>query len=168
MSALMLSGCPGTLDVNEFSMTGSGGNTATGGTGGGNPTGGATGTGGTASSNCTGGNDGATIVTMTCATQGCHDPTGAPFSGSLDLTVNSSIGSRLVGVMASQPTGTNMAACTSQTEPYLAATNPVTGLLIDKIKPTYPCGSRMPYAGLPLSTTQQNCLIQWATTLTSP
>jgi hypothetical protein len=162
----MLSGCPGTLDLTRFENSGTGGNT---GTGGSNPTGGATGTGGTAS-NCTGNNDGATIIAMNCAVSGCHDTAGAPFSASLDLTVNATIGSRLVGVMAAAPTATNQAVCTSEQEPYLIAQpGPAMGLLIDKVKPTRPCGAQMPAdSAFLLTPTQQSCLIQWATTLTSP
>jgi hypothetical protein len=163
VSVLMLAGCPGTLDLSEF-PTGSGGTNATGGSG----SGGSTGTGG-ASADCTGNNDGATIVTMQCAVSGCHDSASAQFSASLDLTVNSTIGSRLVGVMAAQPAGINMASCSSEQEPLLKAnTSPAMGLLVDKIGPNFPCGGQMPLDSLPLSTTQQNCLIQWATTLTSP
>ncbi len=166
VSVLMLSGCPGTLDLSQFKGTGGSGS----GTGGSNPTGGSTGTGGTAS-NCTGNNDGATIVTMNCAVSGCHDTAGAPFSASLDLTINSTVGSRLVGVMAAAATATNQAVCTSQQEPYLIAQpGPATGLLIDKITMTHPpCGAFMP-ADAPslLPAAQQSCLIQWATTLTSP
>ena len=164
LSVLMLAGCPGTLDLAEF-QSGSGGSNATGGSG---QSGGSTGTGG-ASADCTGGNDGATIVTNSCAIGGCHDPSGAQFSASLDLTVNSTIGSRLVGVPAAQPTAFNMASCTSEQEALLiAGPGQATGLLVDKIGPNFPCGGRMPLGYPPLSTTQQNCLTQWATTLTSP
>jgi hypothetical protein len=162
VSVLMLAGCPGTLDLSQF-QSGSGGST---GAGGGNATGGATGTGG---ADCTGGNDGATIVTTQCARSGCHDSSGAQFSANLDLTVNSTIGSRLVGVMAAEPTSLNMASCTSEPQPLLiAGPGQAMGLLVDKIGPNFPCGGRMPLDSVtPLSTTQQNCVIQWATTLTS-
>jgi hypothetical protein len=164
VSLLMLAGCPGTLDLAQF-QSGSGGST---GTGGSNATGGATGTGG-AAADCTGGNDGASIVTNNCARSGCHDSASAQFSASLDLTVNATIGSRLVGVMAAEPTALNMASCTSEQEPLLmAGPGQATGLLVDKIGPNFPCGGRMPLDSVaPLSTTQQNCVIQWATTLTS-
>jgi len=170
-SVLMLSGCPGTLDPSMFKNNGTGGNTggSGSGTGGSGQTGGTPGTGGTSVS-CTGGNDGPTLVAMNCATPGCHDSTSSAFSGSLDLTVNSTIGSRLVGVMAAQATASNQAVCTNVGEPYLVAgSNPATGLLIDKVTTHPPCGAQMPFASpFPLSATQQSCLIQWATTLTSP
>jgi hypothetical protein len=163
VSVLMLAGCPGTLDLSQFQSSG---NTGAGGT---NATGGTTGSGGTAA-DCTGGNDGATLVTNNCARSGCHDSSSAQFSASLDLTVNSTIGSRLVGVMAAQPTAFNMASCTSQPQPLLiAGPGQAMGLLVDKIGPNFPCGGRMPLDSVaPLSTTQQSCVIQWATTLTSP
>jgi hypothetical protein len=176
-TVLALSGCPGTLDPTLF--TGTGGSNATGGsggsgsgTGGGNPTGGSTGTGGTASANCTGGNDGATIVTMNCATAYCHIPGASndATAGGLDLTVDANIGSRLVGV-TSVGTSSNGSMCVGNSTPYLDAhSNPATGLLIDKVTMARPpCGAQMPFlAPMPLNATQQMCLKQWATTLTSP
>jgi|HubBroStandDraft_2_1064218.scaffolds.fasta_scaffold23720_3 hypothetical protein len=169
VSVLMLSGCPGTLDPSQFG-SGSGGSTATGGS---------TGTGGAAANNCTGDLDGATLVMTQCAISGCHDATDANTLGAgLDLTVDSSIGSRLVGVVS--PGDTNASSvCGGNTEPYLVSgSNPATGLLVQKIQ-TSPkcattesppcCGTPMPYPGIVLlSVQQQNCLIQWATTLTSP
>ena len=160
VSVLLLSGCPGTLDPSQFTTNGTGGS----------GTGGSTGTGGS-SGNCTGGNDGVNIIASNCATSGCHDSAGAKFSASLDLTVNSTIGSRLVGVMAAQATATNGALCSSETEPYLnPQSNPATGLLIDKITMSHPpCGAFIPYLNPSLlPAAQQTCLIQWATTLTSP
>jgi len=175
-TVLALSGCPGTLDPSMFKNTGGSNGTGTGGsgsgTGGSNPTGGSTGTGGTASGNCTGGNDGATLVTTNCATAFCHIPGSANdgTAGGLDLTPDSNIGSRLVGV-TSVGTATNGSQCMGNTTPYLNAnSSPATGLLIDKITMAHPpCGSQMPFdAPMPLNATQQMCLIQWATTLTSP
>jgi hypothetical protein len=173
VSVFTASGCPGTLDPAVLKMaTGEGGSPGTGGSpgaGGGIGTGGSTGTGGgtgTGGSNCTGSNDGATIIVSTCAVSGCHDSSGASFSGGLNLTVDSTIGSRLVGAMAG--TAAEGSLCTGQ-GPYLAArSNPATGLLIDKLGTASTCGSQMPFLGTPLSTQQQTCLIQWATTLTSP
>jgi hypothetical protein len=164
VSVLILSGCPGTLDPNQFNMTSGTGGSGTGGsgTGGSNPTGGSTGTGG-GSGSCTGGN---------CATTFCHIPgaKNADTCGGLDLTVDANIGSRLVGVR-SVGTVDNGSECMANTTPYLnAGSNPATGLLIDKITMSPPsCGSLMPdSAPFPLNATQRSCLIQWATTLTSP
>jgi hypothetical protein len=172
-SVLMLSGCPGTLDPSLFPTSGAGGNQ---GSGGGNPTGGSTGTGG--NSNCTGVNDGAAIVTANCATQFCHIPGAVNdgTAGGLDLTVDANIASRLVDV-TTVGTADNGSSCVGNTQPYLkGGSNPATGLLIDKIKSSPKCtansnccGQPMPYPGVtPLPAQQQTCLIEWATTLTSP
>jgi len=158
----MLSGCPGTLSPQLLAEeTGTGGSA---GTGGGAGTGGA----GGGSSDCTGGNDGATLITTHCATAACHSTAGANDSGGLDLTVDATIGSRLVGVL-SQGTAANYSACVNWPIPYLEKMqNPATGLLIDKI--TLPAGSTnlcpnglpMPYGLQPVTATQQGCIKQWA------
>lgn len=145
---MALSGCPGMLDPDVLKMaTGAGGNTGTGG----------------ASSNCAA--QGASTVMSTCATIGCHDPNSATFSGGLDLTVDSTIGSRLVGVI---PGSADQSACTGDGPYLVAGSNPATGLLIEKLQTVPPCGSQMPLAELALTDQAQSCLIQWATTLTSP
>jgi hypothetical protein len=149
-------GCPGTLDPALLSNgTGTGGTSGGGGTGGG--------------VTC----DVTSIFTQTttgCATAFCHNTADAPVSGAgLDLTLDATIGSRLVGV--SSPG--DMAAgsvCATVTTPYLnPLSNPATGLLIDKI--TLPSGSAglcpggtaMPYPGVKrLSATQITCVEQWA------
>jgi len=162
-----LSGCPGTLDPEVAKMASNGGSGG-GATGGSTATGGATGTGGTSPLNCTGMNDGATIISQSCAQTYCHDASGATSCGGLDLTLDSGLAARLVGVRAAG-TAANNSLCVGNTENYLdAGSNPATGLLIDKTKSTYPCGERMPLAGSFLTATQESCLIQWATTLTSP
>ncbi len=175
-TVLALSGCPGTLDPSMFKNTGGSNGTGTGGsgsgTGGSNPTGGSTGAGGTASGNCTGGNDGASILTQNCATSFCHIPGAVNdgTAGGLDLTPDSNIGSRLVGV-TSVGTATNGSMCVGNTTAYLVAgITPATGLFIDKFTMAHPpCGAQMPFdAPMPLNATQQMCLIQWATTLISP
>jgi len=169
VSVLVLAGCPGTLDPTQFNMTsGTGGSGS--GTGGSNPTGGSTGSGGS-SGNCTGGNSGANIITSNCATTFCHIPgaKNADTCGGLDLTVDANIGARLVGVM-SVGTVDNGSECMTSTKPYLdKSSNPATGLLIDKVTMSHPaCGAQMPAsAPFPLNATQQSCLIQWATTLTT-
>jgi hypothetical protein len=177
VSVLMLSGCPGTLDPTQFNTNGTGGSGS--GTGGSNSTGGSNGTGGS-SANCTGANDPTTIIMMNCATASCHipGPLNAGASGGLDLTVDANIRSRLVDVTS---TGTvdNGSMCVGNTEPYLkSGSNPATGLLIQKIQSNPKCspsesppccGYAMPYPGVvALPAQQQTCLIQWATTLTSP
>ncbi len=161
-----LGGCPGTLDqALSAEASGSGGGGATPGSGG------STGTGGGGTFDCTGGNDGATLVTARCAVSGCHvaGVAGAGQSGGLDLTVNAGLASRLVGV-TTVGTATNSSKCVGNPEPYLeTGVTPAMGLLIEKMTNTPPCGDQMPdFSAQPLSTTQQNCIIQWATTLVSP
>ena len=166
VSVLMLGACAGSSDPLVV-KSGTGGNTGTGGS----PTGGAIGTGGT-TLDCTGGNDGASVVTVNCATTFCHIPgtDNDGTAGGLDLTVDANIGSRLVGVK-SVGTADNGSMCVGNATPYLnAGSNPATGLLIDKISTANPpCGAQMPFdSPFPLTTMQQKCLVQWATTLTSP
>ena len=168
VAVLMVSGCPGTLDPNQFKTGGTGGNTGTGGSG---QTGGTPGTGGTATS-CTGGNDGVSLLNVNCATSSCHIPgaTNDGTAGGLDLTPDANIGSRLVGVM-SVGTADNGSMCVGNSTPYLnAGSTPATGLFIDKFTMAHPpCGAQMPFdSPFPLTAMQQTCLIQWATTLTSP
>lgn len=149
-------GCPGTLDPSLLA-SGSGGSSGTGGAGGGGV-------------NCSGALDGASLVTGNCAIAGCHNTSGAPLAGAgLDLTVDATIGSRLVGVNS---TGDSNASsdCPAGFGPYLKPnSNPAAGLLIDKITVTAPndallCpgGSRMPFASPALSADQQTCIEQWA------
>jgi hypothetical protein len=157
LTSLGLMGCPGSLDPSLVGGTGSGG------TSGG-------GTGGTASVNCTGTNDGATLITTNCAAvSGCHMPGGITGAG-LDLTIDPTIGSRLVGVLSSGDT-THGSVCGGWSTPYLTpgAIPTPTGLLIDKISlkignaALCPGGSPMPYPGVVLlSATQQACIEQWA------
>lgn len=159
-----LSGCPGPLDPTLMGTppSGSGGNQ---GSGGGNGSGGSNpGTGGGGSVDCSGDNAGPMILTNNCATSGCHTADLPALSAGLNLTADSGIKSRLVDVKS---TGAGASACGSNGTPYLkSGSNPATGLLIDKIKPSPPCGLQMPFGLSPLSSTQQQCLMQWATTLT--
>jgi hypothetical protein len=170
MSVLTLVGCSGAIDPAVVKGGTGGSSTGTGGSGS-SSTGGATGTGGMAL-NCTGGNDGVSIVMVNCATTFCHIPGAANdgTAGGLDLTVDANIGARLVGV-TSVGTSDNGSMCMGNSTPYLnAGSNPATGLLIDKVSMANPpCGAQMPFdSPFPLSTMQRNCLVQWATTLTSP
>jgi hypothetical protein len=153
LAAGAVAGCAGSLDP---SLTGSGGNNGTG-------SGGSTGSGGGgATADCTGSNDPQMILTTSCGSgAGCHIPGGA-LSAGLDLTPDSNIGSRLVGVKSS---GSGQSMCGSNTEPYLmAGSNPATGLFIDKLG-NPPCGLKMPEVGS-ITATQVQCLKDWATTLT--
>jgi hypothetical protein len=154
LTSLGLMGCPGSLDPSLIGGTGSGGTSGGGGTGG------------------TGTCDVTAIFTQQpgfgCATSGCHDTADAPLAAAgLDLTLNATIGSRLVGVASPGDTNASGApACAGKT--YLDPTsNPATGLLIDKV--TLPngsaglCGQAMPYPGTSrLTAAQQTCVEQWA------
>ena len=186
LAVLALSGCPGTLDPSIAKMytggssgSGSGGSSSGGSTGsGGSSSGGSTGSGG-GNASCTGNSDINFIVMGTgdskcpgpgcnaCAQAGCHIPDNgstksASLSGGLDLTLDSNIGSRLIGVFSG--TSANDSACTGSGKNYLdASSNPPTGLLIEKIKANPSCGDRMPYPGIsPLSSTQISCVQDWA------
>ncbi|HVV52605.1 MAG TPA: hypothetical protein VHO06_23265 [Polyangia bacterium] len=159
-----LAGCPGALAPELAAEASGGGPTGAGGAG---TTGG---TGGSGSA-CTGANDGATIVMSTCATADCHSTYNADISGGLDLTVDGTIGARLVGV-TSYGTSTNGSACVDWPTPYLErGVTPAAGLLIDKI--TLPANSAglcpdglpMPYGQRQLPKVQQDCIQQWATGL---
>ncbi|HXJ20201.1 MAG TPA: hypothetical protein VMT03_08210 [Polyangia bacterium] len=102
----------------------------------------------------------------TCALSACHGSSNAVLNAGLVLTLDSSIGSRLIGVTSS---GTGASLCGSNTEPYLVAnSNPAMGLLIDKIGTSVPCGVPMPELGTALTAAQRQCVIDWATTLTAP
>jgi hypothetical protein len=108
------------------------------------------------------------VLTPKCALSGCHDTT-TKYAG-LDLSPAPDLGTRLLGVRSS---GSNGSFCASNTTPYLEAhTNPATGLLLQKVSTTAPCGMIMPFGATPtsgrLSATAIACLTSWATTVTSP
>jgi hypothetical protein len=155
LAACVLTGCPG--DIDPSIMMPSGG-TGTGGSGSG------TGGGSGGSSNCTGSNAGDQIITTKCATSGCHDAADVGGGGAgLDLTVNSGLAGRLVGVMS---TGTGISACKNASSPYLKPNvTPVQGLLVDKVTGDATCGVRMPYIPPYLTSTQQQCLLDYLSTL---
>jgi hypothetical protein len=156
LAATALSGCPGELDPAIMMQHGTGGTSGgTGGTSGG--------TGGS-SADCSGSNAGDQVIASTCATSGCHN-NSAPLNAGLDLTNDSGLAGRLVGVKSS---GGLISQCGGNTTPYLnKSSNPATGLLIDKIKSNPPCGVQMPEGQTPLSATVVQCIVQWATTLTT-
>jgi hypothetical protein len=109
------------------------------------------------------------VLTSKCALSGCHDATTAA-AGGLNLTASADLGTRLLGATSN---GMNQSLCGTNTTPYLQAhTNPATGLLLQKISTTAPCGLLMPYGATAtsgrLTATQINCITTWATTITSP
>ena len=108
------------------------------------------------------------VLTPKCALSGCHAAT-TKYAG-LDLSASADLGTRLLGVMS---TGSNGSFCGTNTTPYLQAhTNPATGLLLQKVSASAPCGMIMPYGATAtsgrLSATAIACLTSWATTVTSP
>lgn len=162
LTAGALTGCPGSLDPSLM------GEPPATGTGGSNGSGGSPGSGGGSGADCTGDNDPATLVNTQC-TSVCHNPqVENSLGGGLDMTMDANLKSRLVGVK-SPATAMGQSKCSGNSEAYLNAnSNPATGLLIDKVtKSTPPCGVQMPYLAQALDATQQQCLIKWATTLTS-
>ncbi|HEY6477410.1 MAG TPA: hypothetical protein VI456_12590 [Polyangia bacterium] len=177
-AASALSGCPGTLDtqLKELASESGGGGKASGGASG---NGGSSGAGG--SLDCTGNNDVNYIVMGTgspdcpginctaCAQSGCHVPDvpgtlSAGTSGGLDLTLDSNVGSRLVGTAAGS--NSNDSSCVGKGNYLDPHSSPPTGLLIDKIAGKPACGMQMPYPGPPLGlalTSQQvACTKAWA------
>jgi hypothetical protein len=100
-----------------------------------------------------------TILNNNCVA--CHGST--PIFAHLDL-VSAGVGSRLVGKDTSSGSDTGE-MCMGKGKLIDAGSNPATGVLVDKITHSKPgCGSVMPMSGL-LSTSDQQCLIQWATWL---
>ncbi len=185
LATAALSGCPGTLDPELKKLAESGGSSGSG--SGGSGSGGSTGSGGSNGSgggtaDCSGNNDVNYIFMgtgdstcpgkncMACAQMGCHIPgaLSADVSASLDLTLDSNIGSRLIGVISTGSPSTNGSACAGKTsEPLLTAhSNPPTGLLLDKLTNKKPCGDQMPWPGPPgaiaLTSQQIACISTWA------
>jgi hypothetical protein len=138
LSSLGAAGCPGSLDPALLPTGGAG-------MGGGGP--------------C----NAVPILTAKCGYPGlCHDNRElAP--GGLDLMTAPF--DRLIGTV---PSGANASQCMDTTTPYLVAdSNPATGLLLDKLMPTPPCGAMMPTLDV-LNPTEVACIQSWATGLTSP
>jgi hypothetical protein len=100
-------------------------------------------------------------MSQTCGA--CHYA-GSVLGAGLDLASAGVVG-RLVG---KGPSTDPTAMCQSSGKNYLvASSNPATGLLIDKITMSPPeCGSAMPI-GPQLTATQQKCLTDWATAVTT-
>ena len=102
--------------------------------------------------------DAATFMRGTkCSIAGCHNVT-MPASD-LDL-FSPGVVQRLLGQMP--PAGSD--ACGANTTPYIVAgSEPVMGLLLDKLKASAPCGLPMPYPGLELLPQNEiDCITEWA------
>jgi hypothetical protein len=151
LAACVLTGCPGDIDPSiMMPASGSGGSGS--GTGG-----------GSGNVDCSGANAGDQIVMNTCAQSSCHSSSNNILNAGLDMTLDSNIGSRLVGVMSK---GQGASLCGSSTEPYLVPNvTPATGLLIDKLNSSPPCGVQMPELPPYLTAAQTQCFINWATTI---
>jgi hypothetical protein len=93
-----------------------------------------------------------------CSMAGCHYNV-TPAAG-LDLYSDGVI-TRLVGRM---PDPAMSQSCMTSTMPYIAqGSDPVMGLLLDKLKMTPSCGLAMPYPGLELLPASDiACLTEWA------
>jgi hypothetical protein len=130
-------GCAGSLDPSIFASSG------TGGTGGGTVCNAAT-----------------TVIQPMCGIPGCHGTT-APASG-LDLTATGLV-ARLLDM---KPTAASQ-LCASNTTPFLqSASSPATGLFLQKLTATPPCGVQMPQGGM-LGASDMTCVNAWATAVTT-
>ncbi|HET6279543.1 MAG TPA: DUF1585 domain-containing protein [Polyangia bacterium] len=99
--------------------------------------------------------------TILVACTGCHNAQAAPAFGGLDMATPG-WEKKLVGAPpAAGAPGTN--ACNKSLN-YLNRTQPATGLFLDKLKATPPCGAQMPLATVaaPLSATEMACVQKWA------
>lgn len=97
----------------------------------------------------------------TCSIANCHHSTNP--SGGLDL-FSDGVAGRLLGHMPDPANGTTQ--CGSVTTPYIVPNSePVMGLLLDKLKPMaeVPCGLPMPYPGIMLLPANEiACITEWA------
>ena len=150
LSALLLTGCPGTLDDKQRFLVDAG--KAGSGTEGGDAAiaeagsdAGADPDAGPNSGPC--GDVVARIFVPSCGGTGCHGPVAA--QQDLDL-VSPGVAARVVGV-----TGTG--CLTTLADPV----NPEASLLYQKLSPTPPCGSPMPLARPALSEEDVACVLAW-------
>jgi hypothetical protein len=147
----LLAGCPGTLADKESFENYTAGASAGGSAGVANSAAGANDEAGAAGSStldlgpC--GDVVARIFVPSCGGTGCHGAT-APQEG-LDL-VSSGVSSRVVGVSGKGCTGT-----------LADPANPANSLLYTKLSTTPPCGSQMPLARAPLSSSDATCVLNW-------
>jgi len=159
-----VTGCPGTLENPEkFPPPVSGVAGTMGGAGSG-----AAGTTGAAGSGVTGDCDAMPIfVNRSCSIDGaCH---GAMPAAGFDMKT-AGWETMLVGKMPpGGGSGATASKCMAAGMPYLVkGSNPATGLFIDKLTKAIPtCGAAMPNIGDPLNATEKDCLIKWATKLTT-
>ena len=148
LSALLLTGCPGTLDDKERFLLGNAGNGAS------DTDGGDAGPTAEAGPEVDAGPDPGPcgdvvtrIFTPSCGGTGCHGASGA--QQDLDL-VSPGVAARVVGV-----SGTGCVATLAD------PANPEASLIYQKLSPTPPCGAPMPLARPALSDEDVACVLAW-------
>ena len=144
LSALLLTGCPGTLEHKERFLVDAG--EAGGGDGDAAPAH----AGSDAGAGAAGGPCGdviARVFVPSCGGTGCHGPTGT--QQDLDL-VSPGVRERVVGVP-----GTGCAST------LVDPSNPEASLIYRKLLPAPPCGAPMPLARPPLSDQDVACVLAW-------
>lgn len=99
--------------------------------------------------------------TILVACRGCHDAQAAPAFGGLDMATPG-WERKLVG--APPPAGAPGTNACNKSLNYLNRTQPATGLFLDKLKASPPCGAQMPLAAVapPLSASELACVQKWA------
>jgi len=108
----------------------------------------------------------ALLSAKSCTTSGCH-ASAQPAAG-LDLA-SAGLADRLLGKSPVAGVGLQPSMCVGTNRNYLnAGSNPATGLLLDKVGTTPPCGARMPIGPAPLNNNEMACLRSWALSVTSP
>jgi hypothetical protein len=93
-----------------------------------------------------------TILGPRCATSNCHDAED-PISN-LDLTPDDGLAARLVGVPGVDCAGT-----------LVDTTSPETSLLFTKCLAENTCAARMPITGAKLTADEEQCLLEWLSSL---
>jgi len=150
VAALVLSGCPGTLEDKERFLVDAGHAGHTGSDGGSAATGGEAAAAGKTNSDLDAGPCGDVVTRIfvpSCGGTGCHDAKGP--QQDLDL-VSPGVAARVVGVPG--------IGCTAT---LADPSDPEASLLYQKLSPTPPCGSPMPLARPALSDEDVACVLAW-------
>lgn len=150
VAALVLSGCPGTLEDKERFLVDAGHAGHTGSAGGSAASGGEAAAAGKTNSDLDAGPCGDVVTRIfvpSCGGTGCHDAKGP--QQDLDL-VSPGVAARVVGVPG--------IGCTAT---LADPSDPEASLLYQKLSPTPPCGSPMPLARPALSDEDVACVLAW-------
>jgi hypothetical protein len=158
-----LTGCPGSLNPNDFpppsaGTAGSGTTTGAAGTG-------TAGVSGAAGMGCATIND--LWTAKACTTQGaCHDAMGSA-AGFNMTTAGWDTAANLVGKL---PPGGGVGAlasvCMGKGMPYITKAQPAGGLILNKLSNKTPaCGAQMPNIGVAMTATELACVQAWANQL---